>query len=129
MTMTMDQHYFEARNLLRAQMASKGITLTELSALLTADGAHEELRPLSAKINRGKFSFAFFLRCMKVLGMGGGFFLLPRFDETAPATRKSAISAKVPAKSGGSRTKTQPKPKVTKRTSTRKRKEADMATG
>lgn len=127
--MTMDPYCFEARNVLRSLMASKGVSLTELSRLLTADGTREDPRPLSAKINRGKFSFEFFLRCMKVLGMGGGFVLLPELDEISVATRKAGASVRGPAGGSGARAKTPPKPKVPKTTSTRKRKEVDMATG
>jgi hypothetical protein len=86
--MTTERYCFEARNLLRAQMASKGVTVTELSRLLAADGAHEDPRPLSAKINRGKFSLSFFLHCMNVLGigLGNGVVLLPHStgQSTAP---------------------------------------------
>ncbi|EDT41850.1 MULTISPECIES: DUF6471 domain-containing protein [Burkholderia cepacia complex] len=107
-----DTFLFEARNLLRSQMASKGVNITKLSQLLTADGAHEGPRPLSAKINRGRFSLAFFLRCMKVLEMGGGFLLLPKLDHIGPlprnideviktkaGTKRTAAAEKIPTKS------------------------------
>ncbi|MFL9959086.1 DUF6471 domain-containing protein [Paraburkholderia nemoris] len=87
-------YFFEARNLLRAQMASKGITLVELARLLNEDGGHEDPRPLSGKINRGKFPLAFFLQCMKVMGMDGTFVLLPKEVNQKPPRAKKANAAK-----------------------------------
>jgi hypothetical protein len=99
--MTTERYCFEARNLLRAQMASKGVTVTELSRLLSADGVHEDPRPLSAKINRGKFSFSFFLHCMKVLGigLGSGVVLLPHSSgqRSSPIEGPSVDSATEPS--------------------------------
>jgi hypothetical protein len=129
MTMTMDPYCFEARNLLRAQMASKGITLTQLSKLLSATGPHEGPRPLSAKINRGKFSVPFFLRCMKVIGMEGSFLLLPKVAEDSMASQLRTPSAKVPAKRGASKQQSPAKDKVGKGSATRKRKETSAVAG
>ena len=85
---------FEAKNLLRAQMASKGITIVDLAHLLNADGCTESPHPLAGKINRGKFPLAFFLQCMKVMGMDGTFVLLPKDSATSPVRAQRIKTAK-----------------------------------
>ena len=59
----------EARRILRAQLARKNMNFKALSAALEATGVQEGAKVLSNKINRGTFSFAFFLQCMRVLGI------------------------------------------------------------
>lgn len=75
-----DQYMVAARNILRGQMVTKGVNFVRLAELLSADGADETPRSVAAKINRGKFPFSFFLRCMAVLGMDGGFIFVPTRD-------------------------------------------------
>ncbi|MFM0483187.1 DUF6471 domain-containing protein [Paraburkholderia strydomiana] len=83
----------EARNLLRGQMASHGITLTQLAQLLIDDGVKQNLAPLSNKINRGKFPLAFFLHCMKVMGLDGTYLLLPKEStRRVPKTTRAQIA-------------------------------------
>ena len=59
-----------ATRVLKGEMLRFGITPELLSGLLE-DGVGLKLdgRALSQKINRGRFSFAFFLQCMHVMGV------------------------------------------------------------
>lgn len=59
----------EARRLLRAQLVNKDLNYKELSRALEAVGVDESAKSLSNKINRGTFSLAFFLQCMRALGV------------------------------------------------------------
>lgn len=59
----------DARRLLRAQLALKDMGYKELSRALETLGIEESPKVLSNKINRGTFSFAFFLQCMRALGI------------------------------------------------------------
>jgi hypothetical protein len=76
-----DQYMVAAKNILRGVMVTKGVNFVRLAELLSADGVDESPRSIAAKVNRGKFPFSFFLRCMAVLGMAGGFFLVPTREE------------------------------------------------
>lgn len=57
----------DARRLLRAQLALKDMGYKELSRALESVGVEESAKALSNKINRGTFSFIFFLQCMRAL--------------------------------------------------------------
>jgi hypothetical protein len=57
----------EARRLLRAQMALKDVRYKGLARALESIGVLEEPKALANKINRGTFSFVFFLQCMHAL--------------------------------------------------------------
>ncbi len=57
----------EARRLLRSQLALKDMGYKELSRALESVGIDESAKVLSNKINRGTFSFAFYLQCMQAL--------------------------------------------------------------
>jgi hypothetical protein len=59
----------DARRLLRAQLALKDMSYKELSRALESIGIDESPKVLSNKISRGTFSFAFFLQCMRALGV------------------------------------------------------------
>jgi hypothetical protein len=60
----------EARRLLQVELARKDIGYKELSrALQTVCGVDVEPKALSNKVGRGTFSFAFFLQCMRALGV------------------------------------------------------------
>lgn len=59
----------EARRVLRAELLRKDIGYKELSRALEAIGVNEDAKALSNKVNRGTFSFSFFLQCMKALGI------------------------------------------------------------
>lgn len=54
-------------NLLKAELARVGIGYEELTRRLKTIGVDETYKSASSKINRGTFSFAFFLQCMKAL--------------------------------------------------------------
>lgn len=57
----------EARCLLRTQLILKEMGYKELSRALESVGVEDSAKALSNKINRGTFSFAFFLQCMRAL--------------------------------------------------------------
>lgn len=56
-----------SRNIIKSELARKGIDYPDLSLRLQAMGIHEEASNINSKINRGKFSFAFFLQCMQAI--------------------------------------------------------------
>ena len=57
----------QASNYLKAELARNGVGYIQLTEKLRAIGADETYQAVSAKINRGTFSFAFFMQCMKAL--------------------------------------------------------------
>lgn len=57
----------EARNVLKSILKRKNIGYDELAKLLDKIGVKETPGSVNSKINRGAFSFAFFMQCMKVL--------------------------------------------------------------
>ncbi|AUN95856.1 DUF6471 domain-containing protein [Pseudazoarcus pumilus] len=57
----------EARRLLKGELARREIGYKALSRALERFGIDEDPKVLSTKINRGTFSFAFFLQCMRAL--------------------------------------------------------------
>ena len=67
MTSTLDWNR-EARRLLKAELARREVGYKALSRALEQFGIEEDPKVLSTKINRGTFSFAFFLQCMRALG-------------------------------------------------------------
>lgn len=58
----------EARLLLKAEIARRGVTYERLAKRLQAIGVQETVRSIANKMSRGSFSFVFFLQCMKALG-------------------------------------------------------------
>lgn len=58
----------EARDLLKAELAAKGLNLNDLAKLLTADGNSHSHSAVRTKVQRGRFSAAFLLQCLKVIG-------------------------------------------------------------
>lgn len=58
-----------ATNLLKSEMARAGISYEELISRLQEIGIDEGYKGLANKINRGAFSFVFFMQCMKALGI------------------------------------------------------------
>ncbi|MFM0399029.1 DUF6471 domain-containing protein [Paraburkholderia aspalathi] len=67
--MTADEWNSYARNLLKAELARSGVGYDELVRRLDAVGVQESYKGLAAKINRGTFSFVFFVQCMTALGI------------------------------------------------------------
>lgn len=62
----------EAKRIVRAEMARRGYNFKRLSEALAAlqDGEPVESdQVLSNKVNRGRFTFAFFLRVMRAMGV------------------------------------------------------------
>ncbi len=57
-----------ASNFLKAELARSGVGYSELIAKLEAIGVHEGYKGIANKINRGAYTFAFFMQCMKALG-------------------------------------------------------------
>jgi hypothetical protein len=56
-----------ATNLLKSEMARAGVGYEELINRLHALGIEESYKGIANKINRGAFSFVFFMQCMKAL--------------------------------------------------------------
>ena len=57
-----------ATNLLKAELKLAGIGYEELINRLADIGVEESYKGIANKINRGAFTFAFFMQCMKALG-------------------------------------------------------------
>jgi hypothetical protein len=57
-----------ATNTIKAELARSGIGYEELIRRLDVIGVKESYTGIAAKINRGTFSFAFFMQCMKAIG-------------------------------------------------------------
>lgn len=66
--MTDDEWKGLATNLLKSELARAGVNYDELIRRLDAIGVEETYKGVSNKINRGAFSFAFFMQCMAALG-------------------------------------------------------------
>jgi hypothetical protein len=64
-----DEWNERASNLLKSEMARAGIGYKELIGRLQAFGIEESYKGIANKINRGAFSFVFFMQCMKALGI------------------------------------------------------------
>jgi len=58
----------DAANFLKAELARAGIGYEELCQKLKDIGVEESYKGVANKINRGSFSFAFFMQCMKAIG-------------------------------------------------------------
>jgi hypothetical protein len=67
--MTQEEWSRHAANLLKAELARLGVGYEGLVEQLQAIGVDESYKGIAAKINRGTFSFLFFLQCMKALGI------------------------------------------------------------
>lgn len=58
----------KATNMIKAELTRRGIGYDELQEKLTALGIEETANSINVKINRGSFSFVFFLQVMKAIG-------------------------------------------------------------
>lgn len=58
-----------ACNLLKSELAKQGVGYDELIKGLAEIGVTESYKGIANKINRGAYSFAFFMQCMKALGI------------------------------------------------------------
>jgi hypothetical protein len=57
-----------ATNLLKAELKLAGIGYEELIKRLAEIGVEESYKGIANKINRGAFTFVFFMQCMTALG-------------------------------------------------------------
>ena len=57
-----------ASNTIKVELARRGITYDTLQEKLAAIGVDETANAINVKINRGTFSFIFFLQTMKAIG-------------------------------------------------------------
>jgi len=57
-----------ASNLLKSELKRKGVTYAQLVEKLDAIGITEKEINIANKLSRGKFSAAFLLQCLKVIG-------------------------------------------------------------
>lgn len=64
---TTDWHE-EAKLLLKAELARRGVTYVSLVEKLNEVGVEETAGAIANKISRGRFPMAFFLQCMHVIG-------------------------------------------------------------
>lgn len=67
--MAKDEWSTQAANLLKAELTRNGVTYEALVGKLKAIGVEETHSAIVSKINRGMFSFVFFMQCMKALGI------------------------------------------------------------
>jgi Domain of unknown function (DUF6471) len=58
----------DAQRILKAELALKGVTYKQLTIRLKEIGVEDSHTAIANRISRGKFSFAFFLMCMRALG-------------------------------------------------------------
>ena len=59
----------EAKRILKAELARRGMTYKGLVLRLNALGVKDEEKAISNRISRGKFPFTFFLQCMCALNV------------------------------------------------------------
>ncbi len=67
--MAQSDWYKQSAKFLKAELAMAGIGYEELCLRLADIGVEETYQGVAAKVNRGAFSFAFFMQCMKALGV------------------------------------------------------------
>lgn len=65
---TRDYWVKQARNVLKSELARRGINYEELEIRLRKIGVRENANNLRAKINRGTFSAFFFLQVLNAIG-------------------------------------------------------------
>lgn len=58
-----------AKNILKAELTRKGVDYETLAQKLQAIGVDENYNSINTKINRGAFTFSFFLQCMEAIGI------------------------------------------------------------
>lgn len=59
----------EAQRILKAELALKGVTYKQLAIRLESIGVHDSHTAIANRISRGKFTLAFFLMCMRAIGV------------------------------------------------------------
>ncbi|KAB8063212.1 MULTISPECIES: DUF6471 domain-containing protein [Janthinobacterium] len=63
-----DEWSRRAANKLKAELKLSGVSYGELVSRLADLGIEETYKGVATKITRGRFTFVFFLQCMKALG-------------------------------------------------------------
>ncbi|MEX3969727.1 DUF6471 domain-containing protein [Paraburkholderia caribensis] len=63
------EYELTARLLLKKQLLEHKITYKDLSARLARKGIQESPRTIAQKLMRGRFQMAFFLQCMRAIGV------------------------------------------------------------
>lgn len=58
-----------AKNILKAELKRKGVDYDTLAEKLKEFGVDESYNSINTKINRGTFTFQFFLQCMEAIGV------------------------------------------------------------
>ena len=58
----------EARRIVKAELARRGMTYERLAKRLKTIGINETERSIANKMSRGTFTFIFFLQCMSAIG-------------------------------------------------------------
>ena len=66
---TTQEYETRAKNLLKAELKRKGMTYAQLAEKLGELGVQETERNINNKISRGGFTAAFFLQCLKAIGV------------------------------------------------------------
>lgn len=56
-----------ATNIIKAELARRGVGYNDLQQKLASIGINETANSINVKINRGSFSFIFFLQIMKAI--------------------------------------------------------------
>ena len=56
-----------SKNILKSELRRKNIDYNQLSVRLMKIGIQEPAQNINSKINRGTFSFIFFLQCMEAI--------------------------------------------------------------
>ncbi|WP_338667343.1 DUF6471 domain-containing protein [Pseudodesulfovibrio methanolicus] len=69
MGMTLKWNEEQARNTLKALLASQGLKVADLADRLNAIGVHETQKSIYGKLQRGTFTLAWFLQILKALGL------------------------------------------------------------
>lgn len=67
--MTEQEWNRHATNMLKAELARAGVGYEELIRRLATIGVDESYKGIANKINRGAFSFVFFMQCMEALNV------------------------------------------------------------
>jgi len=58
----------EAKLLLKAELARRGVKYVHLVDMLKVIGVDETAGAIASKVSRGRYSMTFFLQCMHVIG-------------------------------------------------------------
>ncbi|MFM0304746.1 DUF6471 domain-containing protein [Paraburkholderia sediminicola] len=72
-----------ARRSLRTVLSTRGITYAQLAEKLSAMGHAETETSIAQKVRRGTFQFAFFILCMKAIGVASVSIDVPSADSSS----------------------------------------------